>query len=212
MNSLIKPKLFLIGLLSFSLYNSPLASCRYDLGDFHHHSDPKRVCLKHRPDLSEEQLDHFFKRHLESNIKFLDLENQKNLENRHLQMLADSPDAAGIIRLNLKWCKKITYEGIVALLKSPTFGSQREDEAPVYDRRYNKPISIIKVEIGHTRACDQFESCVKPSGKKIFPLPLVDDFNIKYLSSSWDSGDSKSYRLKLGLKKIIITDHGEILK
>lgn len=211
MNSLIKHRLLLIGLLSFSLYNSPLASCRYDLGDFHHHSDPKRVCLKHRPDLSKEQLDHFFKRHLEPNIKFLDLENQKNLENQHLQMLADSPCAASIIHLNLKWCKKISYEGIVALLKSPTFGSRR-DEEPVYDRRHNKPISIIEVEIGHTHASDQFELCVKPNGKKIFPLPLVGDFNIKYLSSSWDSGDSTSHRSKLGLKKITITDHGDILK
>jgi len=211
MNSLIKHRLLLIGLLSFSLYNSPLASCRYDLGDFHHHSDPKRVCLKHRPDLSEEQLDHFFKRHLESNRKFLDFGIQKNLTNQHLKMLADSPHAASIIRLNLKWCEKISYEGIVALLKSPTFGSRR-DEEPVYDRRYNKPISIIEVEIGHTRARDQFELCVKPSGKKIFPLPLVDDFNIKYLSSSWDSGDSKGHRSKLGLKRIVITDHDEILK
>jgi hypothetical protein len=199
MNKLIKINLYILGSLTyFFIQNIAFATDYCDFGDVHHHGS-KTLCLGHRPDLSTEELNHFFKFHLEENIKYLSLKYQKNLTDKHLKKLAKNPKASSINCLNLSRTS-VTYDGIVALWNSKNFGSVRDE--PIYEDYYNKPISIIKIEIGHTPALETYEKLKKNSeGKSIFPLPLRNNFKIYYK----DLRSEEDYLV--GLKQIIVTDH-----
>lgn len=97
----------------------------------------------------------------------------------------------------------VTYDGIVALWRSPILGKVRDDE-PVYENYYNKPVSIIKIEIGHTPALENYKQLLRIKDKKNFPLPLLNPFTIRYLNYT-----GSSYKEMHGFKDIIITNHGK---
>lgn len=170
------------------------------VGDIHHHG-PQKICLGHRPNLSTSALDHFFKHHLEEDIKYLSLKHQENITDEHLALLSKLPHAASTISLNLKYTS-ITYDGIAALWQSALFGSSRE-EIPIYESYYNLPISIIKIEIAHTPALDQYKE-YKAKGKQLFPLPLHGEFKINYIHPTTGVKSKKN-----GFKQIVLMDHGK---
>ncbi|AIL12863.1 hypothetical protein IM40_04005 [Candidatus Paracaedimonas acanthamoebae] len=180
--------------------NHSFASKHCDLGDIYHHG-PKVICLGERPNLSSDQLDHFFEKHFDKNAKILSLRCQEELTDAHLKWLSKLPQTATIIELNLSRTS-ISYDGIVHLWKSEFLGSVR-DEQPIYESYYNTPISVVKVEIGHTKALKQYKKHLK-NGKKIFPLPLRNKFEIRYVHPAIDV----EYK-EIGLKQILLTDHGE---
>lgn len=153
-------------------------------------------------------LEDFFQFELKPDLQFLNLKNQRKLTNDHLKILANNCNSSGITRINLKYCEKISYKGIVELWKSPFLGRLR-DEEPLYDRRSNRNIVTVKVEIGHTKAAAQYEPYLALRGKRIFPLPFKDKFDIYYYDSSWDCIIRK--KVKNGLKKLVITDHGKVV-
>ena len=94
----------------------------------------------------------------------------------------------------------VTYDGIVLLWRSKTFGSVSDDE-PIYERYYNLQVSVVKIEIKNTPALKQYnELLIK--GKKIFPLPLRKNFDIIYFNS-----DEK----QIGFKDIILLNCGKVI-
>lgn len=171
-----------------------------------HHHGPHTICLKQHPNLSEDELDEFFAEYFNrKNILSLNLSHQENLQNSHLDLLSKSVLGKSLRRLNLQGCPNISYEGIVFLWKSPILGSII-DEEPIYESYYNKPISLVTVEIGNTKALNQYQTLVRPDGKQIFPLPLLDKFNISYINLAW--ANNISSRKEVGFKKLIITNDG----
>lgn len=197
---------FIICSLTFySLFQT--ISCAHDkceIRELHHHGRTT-VCLGHSPNLGKKQLDHFFDCHLGENTKILYLTSQQNLDDSHLGMLANSKQASTIVELNLMRTN-VTYDGIVSLWRSKILGSIRDDE-PIYERYYNMPVSVIKIEIGHTPALMQYAELLK-KGKNIFPLPLSKDFGITYLD--YTGGGNSG--VVVGFRDIILMNHGKEIK
>lgn len=175
-----------------------------DFSDVNHHG-PRVLCLGKHPNLKREQLDDFFTYHLKPNTISLDLRCQPNLDDSHLIKLAESPQAAMIAEINLSRTN-VTYDGIAALWRSPVLGSHRDDP-PLFERYYNLPVSVIKVEIGHTPALETYKDMLSRMGRKIYPFPMREQFNISF----WTPYNRFS-NPQQGFKDVILMDHGEILK
>lgn len=124
---------------------------------------------------------------------------QKNLNRNTLKVLAGSENASSIKFLNLMFTKA-SYNGIVALWDSPTFG-RLVNGSPVYERHTGTPVSIIEIEIGHTVAYEQYTQ-----GLFKYPLPLRQDFEITY----GHRGVGETWTMT-GYKQIKLLDHGEEL-
>lgn len=170
-------------------------------GDIHHHG-PRVLCLRQNPNLEQPKLDHFLLHHIEPHLLVLDLSCQRSLNDNHLQCLAGLPQAETITTLNLE-NTNVTYEGIAALWRSPSIGRRREDQL-VYDNFYNLPLSIVTVEIGNTPAMAFYEEVFNKHGKKIYPLPLRNNFEMVHLNPY-----TRRYEQRSGFKKILLTNHGK---
>lgn len=143
-------------------------------------------------------------RTLKLGTTYVDLSNQEELTNEHLKELTLHPNCASVIRVDLEDCSNITYKGIRALLKSPILGSERWDD-PVYNKRSNLPVSVVKIEIEGTKAIEEYEEYLMSKEKAIFPLPLQDDFVIKYMGYGYYLKEKE-----IGHKKIEVTNDGKI--
>ncbi len=169
------------------------------IGNFCHHKTSGIACLRHNQNLSTDDLAHFIKRHLGNDIYKLDLSSQENLDNDILKVLADRKNAGAIQFLNLM-STNAGYSGIVELWNSLTFGSLVAD-SPTYELHTGVPVSIIEIEIGHTRVYKQYKK-----GLFDYPLPLLGDFEITYghrgVGEPWKT---------VGYKQIKLLDHGKEL-
>ncbi|MBW8309964.1 MAG: hypothetical protein K0M45_10105 [Candidatus Paracaedibacteraceae bacterium] len=165
------------------------------------HHGRATVCLGHSSTLTQAQLDHFFDCHLSTNTKIMYFNAQKNLNDGHLDVLSKSKQAATVIELDLMRTK-VTYDGIASLWRSPILGSIRDDEA-VYEKYYNLPVSVIKVEIGHTPALKSYKEFLR-KGKKIFPFPLRKNFKITYRDYTGEGRE-----IVKGFKEIVLLNHGK---
>ncbi|AIK96903.1 hypothetical protein [Candidatus Odyssella acanthamoebae] len=196
---------FIIGSLTFYGLLTSVGWTHDQCGikELHHHGRAT-VCLGYGPQLSKEQLAHFFDEHLEKNTKIMYFNAQENLNDNHLEVLSKSKQAATVIELDLMRTK-VTYDGIASLWRSPILGSVRDDEA-VYEKYYNLPVSVIKVEIGHTPALKSYKEFLR-KGKKIFPLPLRKDFEITYRGYTGESSEAVE-----GFKEIVLLNHGKEIK
>jgi hypothetical protein len=170
------------------------------IGDFRHHHSSGTACLRYNTEISKKDLFHFISHHLGNDIYKLDMSDQKYLDRSVLGELANSENASAIRYLNLM-STSACYCGIVELWKSSTFGSLVSD-SPTYEQYTGTPISIIEIEIGHTKLHKQYK-------KRLFayPLPLLKDFDITFghrcIGTPWQS---------TGYKQIKLLDHGKELE
>jgi hypothetical protein len=163
-----------------------------------HHCNCKIVDLKDKT-LSKENFSYYIDTILSTNIYHLDLSHQENLDSDVIKELAKSGNASAIRFLNVN-STDVGYAGIYELLRLPTFGRLVND-SPTYHKSLCSPVSIIKIEIGNTRAFRQYEN------KKFkYPLPLISDFEITYGHNCL----GEPYRV-FGYKQIILLDHGKEL-
>lgn len=119
------------------------------------------------------------------------------MNDEKLAILANYSQSGEIKYLNLS-NSDITYDGIVSLWRSKTFGGIRYDD-PIYERYYNLPVSVIKLEIKNTPALDQYKKFTR-QGKNIFPLPLRKDFTIIYKNEK-----------QIGFKEIVLLNNGKMI-
>jgi hypothetical protein len=170
------------------------------IGDFCHHRISGLACLKHHKGMSQENLKRFIDQHLGTDIIKLNLSKQKNVTDEILKQLAESKRASAIQSLDLM-STSAGYSGIVALWNSSTFGSLVRG-SPIYEIHTGKPVSVIKIEVGHTRVIKQYEE-----KKFAYPLPLHKDFEIIY----GHKGIGNKWKIT-GYKQIKLFDHGEELE
>lgn len=183
----------------WSSEHSEHSHCRRRIGNFCHHNIPGVACLRYKKNLSECDLDHFIQEHLGTDIFDLDLSDQENVNDHTIEILAKSKNASAINTLDLMFTD-VGYNGIVALWKSETFGSLVSD-SPTYERHTGKPVSIIEIEIGHTKLMRQYRKCLFS-----YPLPLREEFPITF----GHMGMGKSWQL-IGYKQIKLLNHGKEL-
>lgn len=199
-------KLFLVFMFNLTLLNvrgMAMDKIEHDhcprIGNFCHHLTSGTACLRHNTKLSKDDLSHFIKCHLGNDIYRLDFSLQDNLNSDTLKVLANT-DNAGAIRFLDVMSTNATYNGIVALWNSSTFGSLVAD-SPTYERHTGVPVSIIEIEIGHTKLYEQYQS-----RSFDYPLPLLANFEITY----GHRGIGESWKTK-GYKQIKLLDHGKEL-
>lgn len=178
----------------------------YDIGDIYHHGN-HMLCLRKSPELSRTQLTHIFNEHLKKSVLKMNLSDQPNLTDAHLEQISESSKSKRIVSLNLRNCKQVGYDGLLALLKSPYLGSICEDE-PLYLPYDNTEISIIKVEIAGTLALEQYETLSQKNGERIFPFPIRDRFEINYTCPS----GRHIVETVCGYKELSLTNNGERIK
>lgn len=98
----------------------------------------------------------------------------------------------------------VSYDAIVAMWRSNTIGYHMGDIEHLYERYYNKLVSIVYVEIQNSKAYEQYQTFKRKGIKngaivKLFPLPYRNNFMIK---SDHDGMVS-------GFKEIILTVGGK---
>lgn len=169
------------------------------MGNFRHHG-AGIACLRYSKGASKEDLIHFIKHHLDTDIHRLDMSDQDSVDSEVIKELARS-EKGGAIRFLDLMSTPTGYSGVVELWKSPTFGNLVND-SPTYERSTGTPLATIKIEIGHTRLLKQYK-------KRLFdyPLPLLENFEITY----GHGGMGKSWK-EIGYKQIKLLDHGEELE
>lgn len=191
--------LLIMGQTVWSAERSEHSHCAR-IGDFCHHQITGLACLQHNLNLAENDLEHFIDEHLGTDITNLILSGQDNMNDKTILTLANSPNAKAITNLNLK-STNVGYNGIVALWKSETFGSLVSD-LPTYERYTGKPVSVIEIEIGHTKLIEQYKRSLFA-----YPLPLRAEFQITF----GHMGIGKTWTLT-GYKQIKLMNHRKELE
>lgn len=169
------------------------SKCKFDI----YHRDKTIACFC-RKILTHEELLYCIDNCLKENTLSINWTNQSNLNDSHLEKLSQHTNAKRIKYLNLSGTN-ITYDGLRFLFKSLTFASVR-DEDPIYESYYNKPVSVVKIEIKDTPAIKQYMELLEKK-KRIFPLPLRSKFTIIYFSNKKENG----------FKQLLLMNNGEIL-
>ncbi len=98
----------------------------------------------------------------------------------------------------------VSYDAIVALWRSDLIGYYLGAGEKLYERSYNKLMSIVFIEIRNSKAYEQYLTHERKrigsnTTKKIFPLPYRDKFLI----------DAGSDGIVSGFKEIILTVEGK---
>jgi hypothetical protein len=146
---------------------------------------------------TKESFLHYIQSHLDTKVNSLHFDYCEDLDNDILKELALSSNASAIVYLNCH-STKITYNGLVALWNSPTFGCLVSD-SPTYHRATGTPMATIKIEIGGTKALKQYQE-----GRFKYPLPLRGNFEITYGHRCL----GEPYTL-FGYKQIILLEDGK---
>lgn len=152
-------------------------------------------------DNTKESVIHFIQSHLNTNINGLNFSNKPYIDNDILEELANNDNASAIINLDCH-STGISYNGIVALWNSMSFGSLSSSGMPTYNKHTGVPMITINIEVGNTKVIDQHKN------KRFkYPLPLLDGFEVTYGHRCI----GKPYTL-FGYKKIILLDNGQELE
>lgn len=127
----------------------------------------------HNKNLSKEELLYYINNNLYTNVYYLDLSNQINLNSDIIKALANSENCGAITFLDISGTE-VGYAGINELLRLPSFGHLVSD-IPTYHKSLPGSIVTLKIEISNTRVLRQYNN-----NNFKYPLPIIKDFEIIY--------------------------------